>query len=167
MESQWWCCREVKKEKNHRLIVPYLEFLISSETRELPKLQLNTGHLCHSAVRCPTRWMRSAPANVDIRIWYLGGGLESWHKPVPNVFLKKTQVHRTKQQTKQKINIYTHAQPFKFSFTKQTEKENSFSLVLDGVRKLRVMDLYIIMSTGFYFVPSIACLTRVCSPYAT
>lgn len=90
------------KRERHQLILPYLEFLISSQTRELPKLQLNAGHLCHSAVRCPARGMCSAPTNVDIRIWYLGGSLECWHKPVSNVFLKKTQEHRAKQQTKQK-----------------------------------------------------------------
>lgn len=109
------------KGKRHQLILAYLEFLISSQTRELPELQLNAGHLCHSAVRCPARGMCSAPTNVDIRIWYFGGGLECWHKPVSNVFLKKTQEHRTKQQTNQKY-VYTHAHPIRFSSQSRQKK---------------------------------------------
>lgn len=114
-----------EQRENHRLILPYLEFLISSKTREFPELQLNAGHLGHSAVGRPAGRVRGAPADVHIRIRDLGRGLERWHEPVPNVFLKKTQEHRTKQQTKPKMIIHTHAHPFRLHFTKQTEKERT------------------------------------------
>lgn len=114
------------KIEKHQLILPYLEFLIASETRELPKLQLNTGHLCHSAVRCPARRMCSAPANVDIRIWYLGGGLECWHKPVSDVFLKKTKKNQDKTTNEQ---IHTHPLLDLLSPSRAKKREQQLSFI--------------------------------------